>query len=248
MSRQSQAPSAIITGSAVRIGAAIASSLHAKGYNVLIHYRKSKAAAYSLCRKLNSIRENSAITYPADLCQIDELPGLVQAVIKQWGRLDLLVNSASDIFVTNLASSTPEQWNTLMGSNLMGPYFLAKAALPYLKKSKGNIINIADSEISLNRPFKDYSIYSIAKAGIIMLTKCLATELAPDIRVNALSPGTALWARHDNVEKEYRAQLLKKTLLQRKVRVEDIVQTIWFFIENTSITGQNVNVDCGKFW
>jgi pteridine reductase len=239
---------AVVTGSAARLGLAIARMLHSKGYNVLIHYRKSQEEAEAACKELNAIRNNSAMSYQADLCDLKQLPGIIEAAIDQWGRLNVLVNNASDFYATHLETATVEEWHALIDSNLTNAYFLAQAARIHLKKSKGCIINMTDSDASLGRSVPEFAIYSIAKSGAIMMTKALATELGPEVRVNAIAPGITLWSEHQNLPQEIREKLINRTLLKRLVSIEDIALTAWFLVENTSMTGQVVNVDAGKFW
>lgn len=186
-------PVALITGSARRLGAMMAQALHEQGYCIAIHYRHSRDEAAALCDALNQIRADSAMTVSADLNKIKTLPNVVTFVEKKWGRLDLLINNASEFFPTVFGTTSEEQWNSLINSNLTGAYFLTQAALPLLKKSFGHIINITDINTMRHN---GYSAYCIAKAGLEAFTKILAKELAPTVRVNAVAPCAVLPPEH----------------------------------------------------
>ena len=237
---------ALITGAARRIGATIARYLHAQGMNVIIHYYQSELAAKRLQEDLNAIRSDSATILKADLNQIKALPALIGAAHNIWQRLDVLINNASRFYPTPVGSVTELQWDDLFASNLKAPFFLAQAAAPYLRQQQGCIINIAD--IHGERPLESYPVYSCAKAGLIMLTKALAKELGPDIRVNAVAPGAILWPEHENeLVDTKKNQILKKTALKRQGDAEDIAKAVWFFIENAGyVTGQVMAVDGGR--
>ena len=245
--KSSSFPVALITGAAKRIGAHIASHLHQRGMNVVVHYRHSAKAAQQLCASLNRERPDSAVAIVADLDNHEHYLMLIKSAVKQWGRLDVLVNNASTFFPTALAKANETEWHGLMNSNLKAPFFLAQAATPYLKKTNGCIVNITD--IHGKKPLKDYSIYSIAKAGLIMLTKSLAKELAPEIRVNAVSPGSILWAHEEkNILSATKKQdILQKTLLKRQGAPEDIAKAVWYLIHDANyVTGQVIAVDGGR--
>jgi len=236
---------ALITGSARRIGAIIAETLHSQGYCVVIHYRSSTDDAKQLCDKFNAKRENSAIAVQADLDKFDHYQLLIDQAYQQWKRLDVLVNNASSFFPTPVSEATESQWGNLMNSNLKGPYFLSAAASKYLSEHQGNIINIID--IYSQTPLKNYSIYSIAKAGLLMLTKSLAKELAPAVRVNGVAPGSTLWPENVNaLDDEKMAELIERTALKRKANPQHIANAVMFYCENDSITGQVINVDAGR--
>ena len=245
MKSNSNAPVALITGAARRIGAAIASCLHAHGYRVIIHYYRSEAEALGLAKKLNEIRPNSAIALPACLDFMDQLNELAEKACAHWQRLDLLVNNASRYFATRVGETSTQSWHELMNSNLMAPYFLVQQTLPYLKKSQGSVINVID--IHGQKPLKNYAVYSVAKAGLAMLTKALAKELGPDIRVNGVAPGPTLWPEGKNsVDEDLQARLIAKTALKRQGEAGDVALTILFLAQQSFLTGQIINVDSGR--
>lgn len=236
---------ALITGSARRIGAIIARKLHEASYNVVLHYRQSQKEAEQLAAELNALRKNSAITLQADLNDGEKLPELIQKAASAWNRLDLLLNNASSFYSTPVSESTSAQWDDLINSNVKGAYFLSAHAAPFLKKNQGHIINIID--IYGQRPLKNYSIYSIAKAGLLMMTKSLALELSPEICVNGISPGSTLWPEGLNdLDEKRKAKLLEKTLLNRLADPNDISRAVLFFASSSSITGQILNIDSGR--
>jgi pteridine reductase len=239
----SEAPVALITGAARRIGAVIAQNLHQSGYRVIIHYNQSQQAALDLAKSLNQRHANSAQVLRADLNQFDSLDDLIDQSAQLWGRLDVLINNASSFFPTPVGETTEAHWQDLINTNLKAPYFLAQAASNYLKRSQGCIINIAD--IHGERPLKNYPVYSIAKAGLIMLTQALARELAPEIRVNAIAPGVTLLPEK-SLHEELVMQLTEKNPLKHFANPEDIAQAVLFFIQQQSITGQTLNIDGGR--
>lgn len=236
-------PVALITGGARRIGAVISETLHRAGYRVVIHYHQSKSQAQALTAELNQQHANSAAAISADLNQFSVLESLITQSRQVWGRLDILINNASSFFPTPVGSTTEAQWQDLMNTNLKSPYFLAQSAAPYLSAHQGCIINIAD--IHGERPLKGYPVYSIAKAGLIMLTKTLARELAPQIRVNAIAPGITLLPEK-LVDADIIEKFKEKTLLKRFAEPKDIAQAVLFLIQQTAITGQILNIDCGR--
>lgn len=235
-------PVALITGGARRIGAAIAQALHAVQYRVLIHYRHSYQEAAQLCAQLNTVRADSAAMVQADFAEFATLEPCIQAVVAQWGRLDVIVNNASSFFPTTVGETTLEQWQQLMASNLLAPYFLVQAALPALLVSQGRVINITD--IHGERPLKGYAVYSAAKAGLMMLTKALARELGPTIQVNAIAPGPTLWAEHQT--KAMQPAVVARSVLKRMTAVEDITRAVLFLLQQTSMTGEIIHLDCGR--
>ncbi|OUS16205.1 pteridine reductase [Gammaproteobacteria bacterium 50_400_T64] len=239
------APVVLITGAARRIGAAIAIRLHGCGYRVIIHYQNSAADAERLCSKLNAMRADSAHSLQANLLDIDSVEQLAKASITQWGQLNALVNNASSFYPTPLPRATNSQWDELIGSNLKGPFFLCQALSKELTKQCGSIVNISD--IHAHQPLKDHSIYCIAKAGNKMLTKTLAKEFAPNVRVNGIAPGVILWPENDTQKNNGQEQLIKRIPLQRMGSSDDIARLAEFFITSASyITGQNIAVDGGK--
>ena len=235
----------LITGGARRVGAEIARTLHHAGMNICIHYNHSECEAKELQAELNARRSDSALVVAGDLLD----PKIPAAVIKEctshWQRLDLLVNNASSYYPTEIGNSTQQHWNDLMGTNLQAPFFLCQAAVPWLKKNHGNVVNIID--IHATRPLKNYSIYCVAKAGLAMLTKCLAMELGPQIRVNGIAPGSIIWPEGDSALSEpVKDQILSNTTLGRIGAPQDIAGMLLFLIRDASyVTGQIIAVDGG---
>jgi pteridine reductase len=236
-------PVVLITGAAHRIGATTAKLLHQQGMNIVLHYRSSREAAKSLQDELNTLRENSVILIQADLHTTSGLPTLIEEAVKTWGRLDVLVNNASSFYPTKIGEATEEHWDDLMGSNLKAPFFLSQAAAPHLKKHAGCIVNIVD--IHAERPLKTYSIYSMAKAGLVMMTKSLACELGPEVRVNAVAPGAILWP--ENLDQVAQQRIISKTFLKRQGEPNDIAKAILYLIREANyMTGQILAVDGGR--
>lgn len=237
---------ALITGAARRIGACIADTFHASGYNIVVHYRHSKDDAQALITALNDRRDNSAVCVSADLDNQNDYEKLINESVNQWRRLDVLINNASTFTPTPIGKINLANWDNLFNSNLKAPLFLSQAAAPFLAKNKGNIINIVD--IHAITPMKNYPVYSCAKAGLLMLTKSLAMELAPAIRVNAVAPGNVMWPENENEYSDKKKQaILSATLLQKQVSPNDIAQTALFLAQQNSITGQMIHVDAGRF-
>jgi pteridine reductase len=239
-------PVALITGGAQRIGAAIAEHLHANGYNLVIHYRYSRQPAEALVKKLNQQRANSAVCFAADLQNIAALQQLAEQALAQWKRLDALINNASAFSPTPIGSATEQDWDQLIASNMKAPFFLAQALAPALKKQAGCIINMAD--IYADKPLAQHTIYCIAKAGNVMLTKSLAVELAPAVRVNGIAPGAILWpSAADDSHALQQEKILARSPLQRTGNTNDIVRTVLFLLRDALyITGQIFNVDGGR--
>lgn len=237
---------ALITGGAKRIGAEIARHLHAHDFNVIIHYRHSRAAAEKLTEELNATRAHSAQAIHADLDQLDDIKALAKTATAQWQRLDVLINNASWFYPTPVNTSSEADWNNLMGSNVKAPFFLSQALLDDLQKQQGCIINIAD--IYAEKPLKQHSIYCIAKAGNVMLTKSLAQELAPLIRVNGIAPGAILWPEQsDKLSDNDKQELLKKIPLQQRGQAHDIASAVLFLVKEAPyITGHILTVDGGR--
>ncbi len=236
----------LITGGARRVGAVIARHLHAHNMRIIIHYRSSAKEAQALCDELNKIRADSAAILSADLNNTQTLSPLIQAAQQIWGTLDVLINNASNFYPTPLGTVTEQQWDDLSASNLKGPFFLAQAAAPLLTQQQGCIINLVD--IRARQPLKDFSAYCIAKAGLLMLTKVLAKELAPQVRVNAIAPGVVLWPDDENeYDESTRTRILARTPLKRAGTPEDIAKTALFLINQADyITGQVIAVDGGR--
>lgn len=246
MNTETTNPVALITGGAQRIGAAIAEHLHADGYNLVIHYRHSRQPAEALIKKLNQQRANSAVCFAADLQNIAELQQLAERALSQWGGLDALINNASAFSPTPIGSATEQDWDQLIASNMKAPFFLAQALAPALKKQAGCIINMAD--IYAEKPLAQHTIYCMAKAGNVMLTKSLAVELAPAVRVNGIAPGAILWpSAADDSHALQQEKILARVPLQRTGNTSDIVRTVLFLLRDAPyITGQIFNVDGGR--
>lgn len=235
---------ALLTGAARRLGAAMARRLHAGGASVAIHYRGSAAAATALVEELNEARPGSAIALQADLLALEQLSQLVEHTVGRLGRLDILVNNASTFYPTPLAEVTGAQFDDLIGTNLRAPLFLAQAAAGQLRLHEGLILNLVD--IHGMRPLKRHPAYSSAKAGLIMLTRSLARELAPYVRVNAIAPGPVLWPEGD-LDETLKQNILARTPLGRVGSAEDIARAAWFFAaEAPFVTGQVLAIDGGR--
>jgi pteridine reductase len=234
----------LITGGARRVGAEIARTLHASGANLLIHYRNSAAEAGALARELNGLRADSAAVARADLLDAAAADSLVAAAQREFGCLDILINNASTFYPTEVGQVTSAQWDALLGSNLKAPFFLAQAAAPSLKARQGLIINIVD--IHALRPLKKHPVYSIAKAGLAMLTRSLARELGPEVRVNGIAPGPVLWPEQA-MDQELQREIIGKTALKRQGNPSDIARTALFLAKDAPyITGQIIAVDGGR--
>jgi pteridine reductase len=235
---------ALVTGAARRIGAAIVRTLHEAGMRVAIHYRGSADEAAALCAALNDARPESAQCFQADLIGTGEPERLVEDVLNWAGALDLLVNNASTFYPTPLGSIDDDSWTDLVGSNLKAPLFLSQAAAPHLRSASGNIINIVD--IHARRPLRDHHVYGAAKAGLAMLTNSLAKDLAPDVRVNGVSPGAIAWPEGGMTE-AVKESILKEVPLGRSGNPADIANAVLFLVRDaTYSTGQIMSVDGGR--
>jgi pteridine reductase len=236
----------LITGGAKRVGAAIGRLLHASGANLMIHYRSSVGEARVLQDELNAVRPDSVALIQADLLDVNGLPSLINQTVATFGGLDVLVNNASSFYPTPIGSITMKDWDNLMGSNLIAPMFLSQAAAPELKKRRGCIVNIAD--IHAERPLKSYVVYSVAKAGVVGLTKSLARELGPLVRVNAVAPGPIMWPEDDpNFDEVSRQRIVSHTILKTAGGPDDIARAVRFFvIDAPYVTGQVLAVDGGR--
>jgi len=236
---------ALVTGAARRIGAAIAEQLHQAGYSVIIHCRSSLAEAQSLAQNLNQKRPNSALVLPCDLCTHQAIEELISSATAWVGRLDVLVNNASIFSRTDLADFDDKGWSELFETNVKIPFQLSLAARPYLALQQGAIINITD--IHADKPLKGYAVYCQTKAALVMQTKALAREFAPQIRVNAIAPGAIAWPEQGNVlSLEQKNEIINKTPLKRHGSPLFIAQAVLALIENPFITGQILNVDGGR--
>jgi pteridine reductase len=235
---------ALVTGAARRVGAAIARELHAQGANVLIHHRASAAEARALAASLNGLRPGSAALAQCELRDTTALAGLIERAVQGFGRLDILVNNASAFYPTPLGEITEAQWEELVGSNLKAPLFLSQAAAPQLRRTQGLIVNIVD--IHALRPLKRHTVYSITKAGLAMLTRSLARELGPEIRVNGVAPGPVLWPEEE-IEAELKQEIIARTALKRPGSPEDVARAVSFFAKDAPyVTGQVLAVDGGR--
>ena len=236
----------LITGGAKRVGASICRLLHASGANLMIHYRSSVNEARALQAELNLKRPHSVAIIQGDLLNLSILPSLVQETIKHFGKLDVLINNASSYYPTEIGDINDDQWHDLMGSNLKAPLFLSQAAAIELRKQQGCIINITDMHVE--RPKKGYIVYSVAKAGLVTLTKSLAHELSPEVRVNAVAPGPVMWPEDKpQFDELYRQRVISQTLLKRIGEPNDIAKAVKFLIQDAPfITGQVIAVDGGR--
>jgi len=235
---------ALVTGAARRVGAAITRALHGAGASVILHYRSSGDDAAQLAAELNGVRPGSAATAECDLLQPAQLPELVAEATRAFGGLDILVNNASTFYPTPFGDLTEIDWDDLVGTNLKAPLFLAQAAAPLLRARQGLIINLAD--IHGTRPLRRYPVYSIAKAGVLMLTKSLARELGPQVRVNAVAPGPVMWPE-GGLDEAVQARIVAGTALKRAGSALDVARACLFFAtEAPYVTGQILAVDGGR--
>jgi pteridine reductase len=235
---------ALVTGSARRIGACTARTLHGRGCDLVLHYHGSADAADRLAAELNTVRSGSAVTVQADLADGDAIDRLVAEVRSRTPRLDLLVNNASQFFPTTVGETSREQWDELMESNLAGPYFLTQALLPEIRAARGSVVNILD--VHAIRPMKRHAVYSMAKAGLQMMTLALAKELGPEVRVNGVAPGAILWPENDMAESE-RQKILEKIVLGKAGAPEDIASAVAYLgLDAPYVTGQVLAVDGGR--
>ena len=237
-------PAALVTGSARRIGAAIARRLHAAGFDLALHYRDSAGEAQALAAELESARAGSVVLLQADLAQFDRLPELVAKAVGRFGRLDALVNNASAFYPTPFGATTPAQWDELFAINARAPFFLAQAAAPHLASANGAIVNIAD--IYAERPLRGHAVYAMGKAALLQMTRALALELAPQVRVNAVSPGAILWPENGK-DPEAQSALLARTPLGRIGTPGEIAEAVrWLLQDARYCTGQVLRVDGGR--
>jgi len=234
---------ALVTGAARRLGAVMVRLLHSQGMNIVLHYRASRDDAHALQEELNAARENSVLLIQADLMHTRKIASTVKQAIKAWGRLDVLVNNASGFYPTPVGEVDEEEWEYLIGSNLRAPFFLCQAAAEQLKQQYGCVINIVD--VHAERPLKGYPVYSIAKAGLVMLTRSLARELGPEVRVNGVAPGAILWP--DDMDEVTKQRIVSRTVLKSQGTPEDVARAVLFLIRDAGyITGQIITVDGGR--
>ena len=235
----------LITGAARRVGAAIARRLHADGYDLALHYRGSSADMQALADELDAARPASTLKLQAELADFDRLPELVARTVGHFGRLDGLVNNASAFYPTPAGTTTPAQWDDLFAVNARAPFFLAQAAAPYLKAACGAIVNIAD--VYAERPRADLAVYAASKDALLAVSRGLAVSLAPEVRVNAVSPGAILWP-DGGIDPAVQARLLAQTPLGRIGNPDDIAGTVAWLLGDTAayVTGQVIHVDGGR--
>ena len=235
---------ALVTGAARRIGAAIAEALHQAGAGVVIHYFNSAESADALADRLNGERAGSALTVQCDLRETSELDRMLTEVVTRSGRLDVLINNASSFYPTPPGSISAEQWHDLIGTNLKAPLFLSQAALPHLRKTHGTIVNIVD--VHWQRPLRNHAVYGAAKAGLAMLTRSLAKDLGPDIRVNGVAPGAILWPEAGLSERT-RESIIQQIPLKRAGEPRDVAAAVLFLVRDAPyVNGQILAVDGGR--
>lgn len=235
----------LVTGAARRVGAAIARRLHREGASLMLHYRSSEREAQALRAELDAARANSVALVQADLLDVAGLSEIVKNTMSRFERLDALVNNASAFLPTPVGEITPDDWDKLIGANLRAPLFLAQAAAPHLKKTGGSIVNITD--IHAERPLKSYVIYTVAKAGLSGLTRSLARELGPEVRVNGVAPGPVAWPEDGSFDEVARQRVISNTLLRRAGDPDDIARAVYFLIaEAPYVTGEIIAVDGGR--
>lgn len=235
----------LITGASRRIGACTARLLHQAGACLALHYRRDYAGAERLAAELNAVRPDSARCYRADLCQVAALDALVAGVLADFGGLDALVNNASSFFPTPVGRIDEAAWEDLVGSNFKAPLFLSQAAAPHLRARRGAIVNITD--VHAERPLAGYPLYSAAKGALLTLTRALAVELGPEVRVNAVAPGAILWPDDGQFALPERQAIIAHTLLKQEGRPEDIARAVRFLLADAPyVTGQVINVDGGR--
>ena len=235
---------ALVTGAARRIGAAIAVTLHAAGARIVVHYRGSRTEADELVASLNAVRADSATALRADLAADSGPEELINSVVGWSGRLDIVVNNASSFYPTPLGDIGADDWADLVGSNMRAPLFLTQAAAPYLRTTRGNVINIVD--IHARRPLRDHHVYGAAKAGLAMLTRSLAKDLAPQVRVNGIAPGAIAWPE-DGMSESIKKSIVNQIPLGRTGKPADIANAVLFLVRDaTYVTGQVIAIDGGR--
>jgi len=244
MNPRHERPVALITGAGKRVGAIIARTLHAAGYDLALHYRHSAAEAELLAASLERVRGNSTFTVQAELAELDGLPVMVQRVVDRFGRLDALVNNASAFYPTPVGTATPAQWNELFASNAQAPFFIAQAATPALREARGAIVNMVD--IYAERPLANHPLYCMAKAALEAMTRALALDLGPDVRVNGVAPGAVMWPSDGKPYDDQQAMLVR-TPLRRAGTPEDVAGAVlWLLRDAPFVTGQIIRVDGGR--
>jgi pteridine reductase len=244
MKSHSDRPVALITGAGRRVGAVIAHTLHGAGYDLALHYRHSAGEAAALADALERQRAGSTLLLQGELADIAALPTLVESLLAHYGRLDALVNNASAFYPTPVGDATPAQWNELFASNAQAPFFLSQAAVPALRKARGGIVNLLD--IYAERPLANHPLYCMAKAALAAMTRSLALDLAPQVRVNGVAPGAVLWPSDGKAYDDQQA-LLARTPMQRSGTPEDVAGAVlWLLRDAPFVTGQVLRVDGGR--
>ncbi len=244
MPSREERPVALITGAAKRVGAEIARLLHAEGYDLVLHCRRSAADASRLADELEGRRSGSTMVLQAELAELDALPALVDTAVARFGRLDALVNNASAFYPTPIGTATPAQWNDLFASNAQAPFFLAQAAAPALRETKGAIVNLVD--IYAERPLARHPIYCMAKAALAAMTRSLALDLGPHVRVNGIAPGAVMWPSDGKPYDDQQA-MLARTPLQRAGSPHDVAGAVlWLLRDAPFVTGQIIRIDGGR--
>ena len=237
-------PVALITGAGRRVGAVIARTLHAAGYDLALHYRHSGDDARALADELERQRACSTLLLQAELAELSALPRMIEQLLAHYGRLDALVNNASTFYPTPLGTATPMQWNELFSSNAQAPFFLCQAAIPALRQARGGIVNMID--IYAERPLPEHPLYCMAKAALAAMTRSLALDLGPAIRVNGIAPGAVLWPGDGKAYDDQQA-MLARTPLQRAGSPEDVASAVlWLLRDAPFVTGQVIRVDGGR--
>jgi pteridine reductase len=237
-------PVALITGAGRRVGAVTARTLHAAGYDLALHYRRSADDARTLASELEQQRSGSTLLLQAELSELPALPRMIEQLLAHYGRLDALVNNASAFYPTPLGAATAQQWNELFASNAQAPFFLSQAAIPALREARGSIVNMID--IYAERPLAEHPLYCMAKAALAAMTRSLALDLGPDIRVNGVAPGAVMWPSDGKPYDDQQA-MLARTPLQRAGTPEDVAGTVlWLLRDAPFVTGQIIRVDGGR--
>lgn len=244
MNPQHDRPVALITGAGRRVGAVIARTLHGAGYDLALHYRHSADEARALADELEQQRACSTLLLQAELADLAAPPRMIEQLLAHYGRLDALVNNASAFYPTPLGTVTPTQWNELFASNAMAPFFLSQAAIPALREARGAIVNLLD--IYAERPLANHTVYCMAKASLGAMTRSLALDLGPDVRVNGVAPGAVMWPSEGKPYDDQRA-MLARTPLARAGAPEDVAGAVlWLLRDAPFVTGQTIRVDGGR--
>jgi pteridine reductase len=237
-------PVALITGAGRRVGAVIARAPHAAGYDLALHYRRSAGDAQALADELEQQRRGSTLLLQAELAHLPALPAMIERLLAHYGRLDALVNNASAFYPTLLGTATPQQWDDLFASNAQAPFFLSQAAIPALREARGSIVNMID--IYAERPLAGHPLYCMAKAALAAMTRSLALDLGPEIRVNGVAPGAVMWPSDGKPYDDQQA-MLARTPLQRAGTPDDVAGTVlWLLRDAPFVTGQIIRVDGGR--